>query len=453
MKNNEYNIVNVTNEKGTFVSEYTKAQNVEFSFQPENKNPIKDELNDNSTVNDKVEDNLSKKAREKEEKKEEQENLENAEQLSSSASSSAASSSASSAAASSSASSATAASAATASAGGIAGVVAAASVTVAVIGGAVGLTVVGQQEKELITFVASDVGENFIDCTFRMPASLLSYDQDATIQDEPLGEKFVMYLLEDRNGAVGDPKAIFGEEIDEYTLEYYLSIDGLTADTDYFLTIYLEEQIPDEEPITTQLAYRTVRTLAGSTAQLITFNSIDADYNQVSFSFFAPYSAVGYDPESPTTPAIQMEITNSGGYYDSTWLQSYEEYENDNLICSGEFYNLTQKTEYTINVSLSTETGMKFLGSESFTTKAKPSGSVTWGAVNTTENSVTFNFYGNANYIGWEEGGQTPNVTVAAYIDDEEMSSTRVTDFSRFDSITYRATGTLVDLQPGTTYE
>ena len=453
MKNNEYNIVNVTNEKGTFVSEYTKAQNVEFSFQPENTNPIKDELNDNSTVNDKVEDNLSKKAREKEEKKEKKESeVESSEQLSSSSSSSAASSSSASSAASSSASSATAASAATASAGGIAGVVAAASVTVAVIGGAVGLTVIGQQPNELITFVASDVGTNYIDCTFRMPANLLSYDQDAASQDEISGEKFVMYLLEDRSGVVAK-EAIFGEEIDEYTIEYYLTLEGLTADTDYFLTIYLEEQIPDVEPITTQLAYRTVRTLAESTAQSITFNSIDADYNQVSFAFLVPYDVVGYDPESPTTPAIQMEITNSGGYYDSIWLQSYEEYENDSLICFGEFYNLTQKTEYIINVSLSTETGMKLLGSESFTTKAKPSGSVTWGSVTTTENSVTFNFYGNANYIGWEEGGPTPNVTVAAYIDGEEMSSTSVTDFSRFDSITYRATGTLVDLQPGTTYE
>ena len=47
MKNNEYNIVNITNEKNNFSAEYTNAQKVEYSFQSENKNPIKDELNDN----------------------------------------------------------------------------------------------------------------------------------------------------------------------------------------------------------------------------------------------------------------------------------------------------------------------------------------------------------------------------------------------------------------------
>lgn len=66
MKNNEYNIVNITNEKNNFSGEYTNAQKVEYSFQPENKNPIKDELNDNSTINDKVEDNLLKSTKEKE---------------------------------------------------------------------------------------------------------------------------------------------------------------------------------------------------------------------------------------------------------------------------------------------------------------------------------------------------------------------------------------------------
>lgn len=68
MKNNEYNIVKVTNEGKNYQTEYTTAQNVEYSFQTENKTTIKDELNDNSTVNDKVENNVSKATKEKEKK-------------------------------------------------------------------------------------------------------------------------------------------------------------------------------------------------------------------------------------------------------------------------------------------------------------------------------------------------------------------------------------------------
>ena len=70
MKNDEYNIVNITNEKNNFKYEYTKAQNVEFSFQPENKNTLDDELNDNTTINDKVENNVLKSTKEKQKKQE-----------------------------------------------------------------------------------------------------------------------------------------------------------------------------------------------------------------------------------------------------------------------------------------------------------------------------------------------------------------------------------------------
>lgn len=65
MKNNEYNIVKVTNEGKNYQTEYTTAQNAEYSFQTENKVTIKDELNDNSTINDKVENNVSKATKEK----------------------------------------------------------------------------------------------------------------------------------------------------------------------------------------------------------------------------------------------------------------------------------------------------------------------------------------------------------------------------------------------------
>ena len=358
MKNNEYNIVNVTNEKGTFVSEFTKAQNVEFSFQPENKNTIKDELNDNSTVNDKVEDNLSKATKEKEKKKEEQES----EVLESSSSTSSAASSGASSTAGSAASS-----TAAASSGGVAhAVVAAATVSVAAVGAAVGVVVVAEQkqDQDLITFTSSEIGTNSVEFTFRMPAKLLVYNQDIVEPDQPTGEKAVIYTVKDSTGVVAKDN-LYGEQIDEDVFEYYCTITGLSADTAYALTIDLEEQIPDKEPVITQLAERTFRTKA--IGPLVTFNSISATSDYVAFSFIVDNATVGFDPESQITPAIQMTVSNSG-YYDEQWLESYEQYSETQLICYGDFSGLTEQTTYTLTIQLSTEGELKELGSTTFTT-------------------------------------------------------------------------------------
>lgn len=436
MKNNEYNIVNITNEKNNFSGEYTKAQKVEYSFQPENKNPIKDELNDNSTINDKVEDNLLKSTKEKEKKKEKQES----EALESSSSSSGATSSGASTAASSSA----AASGAGAS-GALGGIVAAATVSVAAIGTIVGVNVFGAQPTDLVTFLSSEVTTNSIDCSFSLPSNmLLSYE-------EPVESRKQVIVSVKNSDGFDYSEPVQYEEYDESTLIFYSYVDGLSAGTSYALTVQLEETaFMEQEPVTTytDLAFRTFTTL--SFAQKIVFNPLDVTYNSVSFSFEANLSDLGYNPDAPAMPNVFATIVDDDQFYDRLTLSSYEMIDDKRVTVFGDFNGLNPETTYTIDIYLDDETNL--LGSATFTTLERTA-SVVFEEVEAGRDNVDFSFTVDKADIDYDPT-QVPAVqyevrsTDGAYYD-----SSWAERFVEVDDNTVRGTGSFSGLTPNTEYE
>ena len=437
MKNNEYNIVNITNEKNNFSAEYTKAQKVEYSFQSENKNPIKDELNDNSTINDKVEENVSKVTKEKEKKKEKQES----EALESSSSSSSAASSGASTAASSTA----AASSAGATGGALGGIVAAATVSVAAIGTIVGVNVFSTQPGDLVTFLSSEVTTNSIDYSFSMPSNiLLSYEEPVESRKE-----VVVYM---KNSEGFDySNHLQYEEYDESTLVFFDSVDGLTANTSYALTIQLEETsfMEQEEVVTTtELAFRTFTTL--SFAQRIVFNPLDVTYNSVSFSFEANLSDLGYNPDAPAMPNVFATIVDSDQFYDRLTLSDYEMIDDKRVTIFGDFSGLSPETTYTIDVYLDDETNL--LGSATFTTLERTS-SVVFEEVEAGRDNVVFTFTVDKADIGYDPTG-TPAVQYEVRsIDGAYYDSSWAESFVDVDDNTVRGGDSFSGLTPNTEYE
>ncbi len=436
MKNNEYNIVNITNEKNNFSGEYTNAQKVEYSFQPENKNPIKDELNDNSTINDKVEDNLLKSTREKEKKKEKQESeaLESGSSSSSAASSSASSSTA-------------AASSAGASTGGaLGGIVAAATVSVAAIGTIVGINVFGAQPTDLVTFLTSEITTNSIDCSFSLPSNmLLSYE-------EPVESRKQVIVSVKNSDGFDYSEPVQYEEYDESTLIFYSYVDGLSAGTSYALTVQLEETtFAEQEPVTTytDLAFRTFTTL--SFAQKIVFNPLDVTYNSVSFSFEANLSDLGYNPDAPAMPNVFATIVDNEQFYDRLTLSNYEMIDDKRVTVFGDFSGLSPETTYTIDIYLDDETNL--LGSATFTTLEKAV-SIEFEDVNSGRNYVDFTFTANKEDIAYDPTKQLPAAlkyevtsTDEAYYDDAWASS-----FEEVDDNTVRCSGSFTRLTPNLAY-
>lgn len=433
MKNNEYNIVKVTNEGKNYQTEYTTAQNVEYSFQPENKTTIKDELNDNSTVNDKVENNVSKATKEKEKKQErkETETVDNS-SLASSSSASATSSVASSSSA----------------IGGIGGVVAAASASIVAVGTIVGINVLGPQiETELATFLTSEVTTNSVDFSFSMPSRLLRYEESG---DEPVGEKMVVATIEDGEGYSYEDYLIEYDEYDENTYIYSHRFTSLTPDTGYALTISIKEENPTvEESTYLQLARRTFKTEA--IAQAVIFESIEATQTDVEFIFLANKDACGYDPETQRMPQIKAEIHGSDDHYDDMWIQDLREYDEINLSGTGNFSGLTASTNYTITLSVSMEQEFKQIGSTSFTTEAKPDSGFGFDTVTPKETSVDYRIYVNADYIGFVEGETQPDVIAKAYIDGEVVTQQQVDSFFSYGKLAV-AFKTLDGLTAETTY-
>ncbi len=255
MKNNEFNFVKVSNEGKNPNYEYGKAQNVEYSFQPENKNPIKDELNDNSVVNDKVEDNLLKSTKEQEEKKQEAEQVE---------SSSSSTSSVSSASSGASATSSGAASGAAASSSIGATITTVAVAAVVAVGGAAGISVLHEEvaKEELIVFTSSEITSNSVDFSFRMSSNLLLPNENKEEDVEEVeSEKTVVYLIENSDGFKVEDYLVEYVEVDENTFEYTASIKDLLPNTSYALTLYVKEESPSfEQPNYLELATRNFTT-------------------------------------------------------------------------------------------------------------------------------------------------------------------------------------------------
>ena len=433
MKNNEYNIVNVTNEKNNLGEEYSSTQKVEYSFHNENKDPNKDELNDRTTINDKVEDNILKKSKSK--KKEHKESTNNASESSSASSSSTASVSSASASSAS-------------SAGHV--IVASATVAVAAVGSIVGINIINQQEEvELATFLSSEITTNSIDFSFSMPSKLLSYEEDEE-QSTTRYEKVVVFSIE--NEDFFNEEYLEGyEEIDENYVVFYAYMNGLTPDTSYALTINLRYFNPElgEKPIDQKLASRVFKTEPIS--QSVRFDYVEASQTQVSFAFIVDNAAVNYDPESQITPAIQVTISDGADYYDEGWIESYEQYDENSLICYYDFSGLTASTKYTISIYVSLEQEFKFLGSTSFTTEARPSSGFTWGVFTPGEDSVSFTFYVNAEYVGFEEGREYPNMFATLNAVGKEQISYTIMDFS-LDGNVCTGEGTIYGLTASTEY-
>ena len=279
MKNNEFNFVKVSNEGKNPNYEYGKAQNVEYSFQPENKNPIKDELNDNSVVNDKVEDNISKTTKEQEEKKQEAEQVE-------SSSSSTSAPSASSASSGASAASSSAASAASSSIGATIATVAVAAVVA--VGGAAGISVLHEEvaKEEQVLFTSSEITSNSVDFSFRMSSNLLLPNENNEEDVEAESEKNVVYLIENSDGFKVEDYLVEYVEVDENTFEYAASIKDLLPNTSYALTLYVKEESPSfEQPNYLELATRSFTTKPnGEEPIVILLNHIEVSNPQTEFN-------------------------------------------------------------------------------------------------------------------------------------------------------------------------
>lgn len=442
MKNNEYNIVNITNEKNNFSGEYTNAQKVEYSFQPENKNPIKDELNDNSTINDKVEDNLLKSTREKEKKKEKQES----EALESSSSSSGSSSS--------SAASSTAAASSTGASGALGGIVAAATVSVAAIGTIVGVNVFGAQPTDLVNFLTSEVTANSIDYSFSMSSQLLRYEETVGA-DAPLGEKMVVATISDGLDFKEEEYLAEYEEYDENTFIFYHGFSGLNPDTAYALTLKVREENSVTETYNdTQLAYRVFRTDVKGEA--IKFESVIPTYNSVSFSFIVENSAIGYNPGESRLPEIQATVSSTGYTPQEKIIENLDQYDDSHMIGYGEFTELSDNTTYNLTISVSVDQEFKPLGSTSFTTPEIEIGfEFLSDEFEATYNSIKFVFEINEDQVVFDETAPTTtsNVYAEIYSSDSLVDTLNVVSFVE-SNVTgkLKGEGTFANLSGSTAY-
>lgn len=438
MKNNEYNIVNITNEKNNFKHEFTNAQKVEYSFQPENKNTLKDELNENSTINDKVEDNVSKATKEKE-KKQESEALE--------------SSSSSGSAASSSATSSTATASSTGASGALGGIVAAATVSVAAIGTIVGINVFGAQPTDLVTFLTSEVTANSIDYSFSMSSQLLHYNEASG--DMPVGQKTVVATISDGLNFKEEEYLFEYEEYDENTFIFYHGFSGLTPDTAYALTLKVREENSITETYNdTQLAYRTFRTDVKGEA--LKFESVIPTYNSVSFSFIVDNSAIGYNPGESRLPEIQASISSTGITPQEKIIENLDQYDDSHMIGYGEFTGLSDNTTYNLTISVSIDQEFKSLGSTTFTTPEIEIGfEFLSEEFEATYNSIKFVFEINEDQVVFDETAPitTSNVYAEIYLSDSLVDTLNVVNFVE-SNVTgkLKGEGTFANLSGSTAY-
>ena len=443
MKNNEYNIVKITNEKKNFSGEFTSSQSFEFSFQPENDDSFKDELNSKPVVNDKVEENLSKKAKEQEEKKKEKQDSQESENLGSSSSS---------ASSASSANGASAAGAGASAGGAIASVAAAATVSVAAIGAIVGINVIGPaQQGDLINFLSSNVTSTSIEFEFSMNNDLLSYNERQG-SDGPIGEKSVVYQIKDSNDFYKEEFIPFVETDYKYTA----SITGLIPNTGYALDIQIKEENPEIEVPTYQLlAHRTFVTPKEETpaGQLVQFLNVVPEINSVTYQFIVDNETANYNPDEPTTPALSMLLYAGDEFIEETWLEEndYQAYSETQLICSGSFRNLNSGTTYRIDVNVKvSEEEFEYLGHTTFTTKPAPETGFTWKLTTAAENTFTFRYYVDAAYVGYVEGSTT-NPTLFADIVYKDTEETAVYDDEPTSASTYGSTLVVYDIVSGLT--
>lgn len=394
MKNNEYNSVDIINEGSNPNVEFSNAQDSEFSFYDENDSSPKDELNDNSVSNEKVNEEPSKKKeKQKVEKKEIKESSDTSTTSTSSTSSTASS----------------AASGASAGAGAsVATVVAAAAVSVTAIGSIVGVNVINyEQDEDLITFVSSEITTNSISFSFSISNKLLTFEQEEE-SDVPVTDKNVVYILRNSDGFNQEEYIVEFEDLNEEYRQYYASIGGLTPNTSYALDISIKAENDGETVGYQQLAYRTFVTQ--EVGQLIRFAEFEVSTNGVHFSFIVDDEIVGYDRENPSMPNIIMSISGARGTTELE-IDSYEEYNETSLIFFGEFEGLSDNTAYTLTLTYSPIDGEPMiLGTKKFTTQAKESSAFAFENVSPYETGVEYVFRVKGDYIGYTDYEHLPYI-------------------------------------------
>lgn len=386
MKSNEFNSPKIDNVNKNIDSEFTKAQSSEYSFFGDS-NPTtlgsKDELNDTSTSNDSVENNVLKSTKEKEKKRRKSEDTSNnANSISSSASSVAS--------------------------GFSAVAVTAATAGIVAIGAAVGIDVfhTESQNKELVTFLTSEIGATDANFSFALSSKLLTYYE--TPSTEPR-EGEVIALI--RDGKEFEETFIISsyEQIDELNRQYFASITGLSENTSYNLSLYVEKAIPSDtqdEVIyqKTDLASRNFKTQA--MPSVLTFNSLEATHNSVTFTILVNKSAINYEPSAAQGSDVIAKLVQDDTVIDTYAINDLTEFDANYVKGQGSFSGLTSNSDYRIDIYYQGET---LLGSKSFKTIELTSGFI-WQLFVAEYNELRCTFSMNSAYINYVEGETSPTI-------------------------------------------
>ena len=339
MKNNEFNKVRVTNEGRASAAEFVGAPKVELTTFVETAKPYKDELNSRDVKNDIIEANTLSKDRKAGGLKKDYKQMKHGPiHLASTAGHA---------------------------------VVAATTISIAVVAGAVGMTLLVEEEEptDLISFTYSNVGINSVDFGFILDARYMNYYDDNDPVNVGDVEEIISVkgLLQNENEYIPlDFEEYSPYEPDENFLEFYGYYTGLQPGTGYALTITLvhytygwginpetqEEEYYETILSSTQLAYRTFTTK--SSWLIWNGPSVGTDYIVV--EFMVPKSYIDWSRESPVSGRyLEAIIQNEQGYYDYKVIDNYSEADNDMLIGLAGFYQLTPDTEYTITMYYNTE--------------------------------------------------------------------------------------------------
>lgn len=409
MESNEFNSPKIDNVNKSIDAEFTKAQSSEYSSFGDS-NPTtqgsKDELNDTSTVNDSVEANTLKSTKEKEKKRKESENTsEGVKSISSSANSIAS--------------------------GFSTAAVTAATAGIVAIGAVVGIDVfhTGNQNKELVTFLSSEIGATDINFSFALSTELLTYYQNPNTEPS---EGDVMVLISDGRQFEETYYIAEYEHIDEINRQYFASISGLSADTDYGMLLYVEKVIPSDtqDKVTydrTSLASRSFKTQA--MPAVLTFNNFEVNHNSVNFTVLVAKSAIDYDPSSTQGSNIVAQLIKDDVIEDTYSINDLSEVNENYVEGQASFTGLDSNSNYRIDIYYLRET---LLGSKSFKTTELASGFI-WQLFVAEYNEFRFTFSMNAAYIGYVEGETSPTIygeltSNGAVISTVQVSLSRYTD-------------------------
>lgn len=386
MKSNEFNSPKIDNVNKNIDFEFTKAQSSEYSFFSDSNSTnlgSKDELNDTSTSNDSVEDNVLKSTKEKEKKRRKSEDTSNNVNSISSFASSVAS-------------------------GFSAVAVTVATAGIVAIGAAVGIDVfhTESQNKELVTFLTSEIGATDANFSFALSNKLLTYYE--TSSTEPR-EGEVIALI--RDGKEFEETFVISsyEQIDELNRQYFASITGLSENTSYNLSLYVEKAIPtdtQDEVIyqKTDLASRNFKTQA--MPSVLTFNSLEANHNSVTFTILVNKSAINYEPSAAQGSEVIAKLVQDDTVIDTYAINDLTEFDTNYVKGQGSFSGLTSNSDYRIDIYYQRET---LLGSKSFKTTELTSGFI-WQLFVAEYNELRCTFSMNSAYINYVEGETSPTI-------------------------------------------